>query len=303
MNDSTPAPVGAIAHYTLLERMEPAGPGDLYRARDTRLGRTVAVRVLPHAFAPDAAAVRRVLEQARALQSVSHPNITTVFDVGMHEGRVYLVFEFLKGQSLRAEMGGRAMNVRRAVELAIQIADAVAEAHAAGFVHGGLSPESIVVTAKGHAKLPASELAAHGGFEEAADGPRLRDYISPEEAQGQPSDDRSDTYSVGAVLFEMLTNRRPHLRGAAAPSGANANVPAELDRIVLRAIAPNPDSRYQSAAALAGELRATLPVLDAQNVPSDDEPEVLPPNGSRSTWLVAIAVIVAGAIAWWLTRS
>ena len=105
------------------------------------------------------------------------------------------------------------MNVRRAVELAVQIADAVAEAHAAGFVHGGLSPDSVVITAKGHAKIPAFELAAHGGFEHGRRRGRLHDYDSPEEARGQAADDRSDIYSVGAMLYEMLTTRRPHAPG------------------------------------------------------------------------------------------
>src|SRR5690606_22648260 len=126
-------------------------------------------------------------------------------------------FEFLKGQSLRAEMGGRPMNVRRAIEVAIQMADAVADAHGAGFVHGGLSPDTVVITAKGHAKIPAFPLAAREGFEHADGEVRLRDYVAPEEAQGLPADDRSDIYSVGAVLFEMLTTRRPLHRGTAAP--------------------------------------------------------------------------------------
>ena len=114
----SPAAIGVVAHYNLLEQLEPAGPGDLYRARDTRLGRTVVVRLLPADFTRDRAAL---IEQARGLTSLSHPNVTTLFDVGEHDGRVYLAFEFQKGQSLRAEAAGRPMNVRRAVEIAIQI--------------------------------------------------------------------------------------------------------------------------------------------------------------------------------------
>src|SRR5215216_5196561 len=217
MTASPPAPIGVVGHYNLLERLDPAGPGELYRARDTRLGRTVAVRLLPADFTTDPAAL---IENARGVITLSHPNVITLFDVGRHEGRVYLAFEFLKGQSLRAEMAGRHVNVRRAVEIAIQIADAVADAHAAGFLHGGLSPESIVVTARGHAKIPAFELAAPAGFEQTAGGGlRLCDYDSPEEARGEAPDDRSDVYSVGAILYEMLTTRRPQHRGASAPSG------------------------------------------------------------------------------------
>ena len=301
MTSTVPALVGVIAHYNLLERLEPAGPGELYRARDTRLGRTVAVRVLPADFASDHAARAVLLDKARSLIALSHPNVTTLFEVGEHEGRVYLAFEFLKGQSLRAEMAGRLMNVRRAVEVAIQVADAVADAHASGFVHGGLSPDSIVITAKGHAKIPAFELAARGGFDqEAADG-RLRDYDSPEEARGQAADERSDIYSVGAVLFEMLTTRRPLHRGAAAPSVSNHHVPPELDDIVLRAVAPNPASRFQSAATLAAELRSMAAILEVRGGAGDEEEQgAIRSTSLGRTVVMAVAILVVlGVVFWW----
>lgn len=294
----SPSPLGAIAHFNLLEQLEPSGPGDLYRARDTRLGRTVTVRLLPRDFTADS---QKLIETARALTVLSHPNVTTLFDVGEHDGRVYLAFEFQKGQSLRAEAMGRPMNVRRAVEIAIQIADAVADAHAQGFVHGGLSPDSIVISAKGRAKIPAFELAAPGGFEHDGQNARLRDYDAPEEAQGHPPDDRSDIYSVGAILYEMLTTRRPLHRGASAPSGSNPRVPKEVDAIVLKAIAPNPDSRYQSAVGLAGELRGSLAVLDALNV-AGEEGELAQTQSTsvgRVAALSIVMILIALAIAWW----
>ena len=279
MTSTVPAPLGVVAHYNLLERLERAGPGDLYRARDTRLGRTVAVRVLPADFASDAAARAALLEKARSLIALSHPNVTTLFEAAEHDGRVYLAFEFLKGQSLRAEMAGRPMNVRRAVELAIQVADAVADAHAAGFVHGGLSPDSIVITAKGHAKIPAFELAARGGFDQDAADVRLRDYDSPEEARGQEADERSDIYSVGAVLFEMLTTRRPLHRGAAAPSVSNRHVPAEL--------------------------RSMAAILDVREGATDEEELVAARWTSLGrVVLTAMAILgVLGAMFWWFGRA
>jgi serine/threonine protein kinase len=299
----TPAPIGAIAHYNLLERLEPSGPGELFRARDTRLGRTVTVRLLPAGFPADEVERVRLLDAARSVIALSHPNVITVFDAGDHDGRVFIVFEYLKGQSLRAEMAGRPMNVRRAVEVAIQIADGVADAHGAGFFHGGLSPDTIVITAKGHAKIPAFELASRGGFENTADGVRLRDYDSPEEARGQPPDDRSDIYSVGAVLYEMLTTKRPLHKGAAAPSASNTNVPKELDAIVLRAAAPNPDLRYQSAATLAAELRSLNAILDVRGIPGDEpEIEVSSTNVARIFLIAALIVAAAIAIAWYVTR-
>ena len=293
----SPAPIGVVAHYNLLEQLEPSGPGDLYRARDTKAGRTVAVRLLPADFTSDPAAL---INQARGLTSLSHPNVTTLFDVGEHEGRVYFAFEFQKGQSLRAEAAGRPMNVRRAVEIAIQIADAVADAHAAGFVHGGLSPESIVISAKGRAKIPAFELAAQGGFNQDGREARLHDYESPEEANGQAPDDRSDIYSVGAILYEMLTTRRPMHRGASAPSASNPKVPKEIDTVALKALAPNPANRYQSAIALAGELRASIAVLDQLGVAGEEE-ELAQTSSTSVGRVVVLAgvMLVVAVLAWW----
>lgn len=301
VNAAVPAPLGVVAHYNLLEQLDPAGPGELYRARDTRLGRTVTVRLLPAGFARAAGARTAFLESARAVIALSHPNVTALFDASEHDGRLYLVFEFLKGQSLRAEMAGRMMNVRRAVELAIQMADAVADAHAAGFIHGGLSPDTIVITAKGHAKIPAFELATRGGFEPDGGDVRLRDYDSPEEARGQPADERSDIYSVGAVLYEMLTARRPLHRGSAAPSASNRHVPPEVDEVVLKAVAPNPASRYQSAATLAAELRSVAAILDVRGGAGDEDEHVEMPgaNVGRALVIAAVILLALGLLAWW----
>ena len=295
-----PEHIGVVGHYNLLEQLEPAGPGDLYRARDTRLGRTVTLRLLPEGFAGTPAARATLVEQARDLLALSHPNLITLFDVGEDGGRVYFAFEYLRGMPLRGEMAGRPMNVRRAVELAIQIADALADAQGAGFAHEGLSPDSVVVTAKGKVKVPAFGMAAQTGFE-SGDDARLHDYAAPEEAQGREPDDRSDVYSAGAILYEMLTARRPHPRGAAAPSDANAHVPAELDRVVLGAVAPDPAARLENAATLSAELRAVQAVLDTREL-ADDGDEEIDAGGGRGVRpiLVIVAVLVALAAAWFL---
>jgi serine/threonine-protein kinase len=297
--------LGAIEHFNLLERLDPAGPGELYRARDTRLGRTVAVRVLPAAFMADDSARDRLLANARALVGFSHPNITTLFAAGEHDGRIYLAFEFVAGRPLRAEMGGQPMNVRRAVDLATQIVDAVAAAHAAGFVHGGLSPDSIVVTSRGHAKIPAFELATRAGFDPASPEARLRDYDSPEEARGQDADERSDLYSAGAVLYEMLTTRRPSHRGASAPGASNAQVTPELDEIVLKAVSPNPERRYHSAAALAADLRVFSAVVDARAVANASAAAATQnaPHAGRAVTIAALIVAAVALLAWWIMRS
>jgi serine/threonine protein kinase len=296
MTAAGPAPMGVISHYNLLERLEPSGPGELYRARDTRVGRTVTVRLLPAGYPADPAERARFFATAKSVIALSHPNVTTLYEAGEHEGRLFLAFEFLKGQPLRAEMAGRPMNVRRAVELAIQIADGIADAHGAGFIHGGLSPETVMITAKGHAKIPAFELAARAGFEQTNGGVRLYDYDSPEEARGQTPDDRSDIYSVGAVLYEMLTTKRPMHKGAAAPSASNPHVIKDLDDVVLRAVAPNPDSRIQSAAGLAAELRSVAAILDARGGAGDEEPEEAAGTSFGKVILVALAMLAALAL-------
>ena len=302
MMASAPTVIGAVAHYSLLERLDPAGPGELFRARDTHLGRTVAVRLLPPEYAQDAEARGRLLEEARSLVALSHPNITTLFDVGEHDGRVYLVFEHLKGQSLRAEMAGRPMNVRRAIELAVQIADAVAGAYAAGFTRGGLSPDSIAITLKGRAKISVFEPAAHVGVDR--DGPAIRhpDYDSPEEAGGQPADERSDVYTVGAMLYEMLTTRRPLHKGSAAPSASSRNVPASVDRIVLKAVAPNAASRFESVATLAAELRIAATTLDVRGRSGDAgrQREQQATSVGRVLILTAVILLGLGLLALWL---
>ena len=299
------AVIGAIAQYNLLEALPESGPGRLYRARDTKHGRTVCVRVLPAELAPTRDARREFVESARELVRMSHPNITTLFDIGEHEEQVFLVFEFLVGQPLRAEMVGRQVRLRRALELAIQITDAVAAAHALGFSHRGLSPESIVVTTRGHAKIPAFDLAVRDGFEPGVTGARLRDYAAPEETGGKAPDDRADVYSVGAILYEMLTTRRPNPKGSAAPSSSNTLVSPELDQVILKAVAPNPDSRYESANALAAVLRQSLAEVDAKGGSADDEeaPAADGPGAARYAALAAAALAALGAVVWWLIRS
>ena len=296
-----PTSIGVVADYNLLERLEPAGPGDLYRARDTRRGRTVIVRLLPPVSQSEE---QTLLRQAHSLGTLSHQNAITIYQSGIQDGLIYVAFEHVKGRSLRAEMAGRQMNARRAVELAIGMADAVAEAHALGFLHSGLSPDAIAVTEKGHSKIAAFHLGTTFGVVSGGDDLRLIDYESPEETRGGPADERSDVYSIGAVLYEMLTTRRPVPRGAAAPGAVNRMVSKELDDVVLKAVAPNPERRYQSGAELAAALRAVVRGLQLPDVPPmiDDFPPAA--SGISRVGVFALAILIAlAAAAWWLTRS
>jgi serine/threonine-protein kinase len=303
--NAVPAPLGVVAHYNLLERLEPSGPGDLFRARDTHRGRTVTVRLLQGDFAPRPESRSGLIAEARARIALSHPNVATLFDAGEQQERVYLAFEHLRGRALRAEMAGRPMNVRRALEIAVQISDAVAHVHAAGLQHRGLSPDSVVITEKGHAKIPAFYLASQIGFDPAKGDLDLHDCEAPEEARGERVDDRADVYSAGAIAYEMLTARRPPHRGASAPSAWNARVPKELDAVILKALAPNPASRYQSAAALAGDLRAIGPMLDGNAAAGDEDDPPGEPAARARPWLATAAVVLILTLVavWWLTRS
>jgi serine/threonine protein kinase len=312
----------SIAHYNLLEHLGAGGLGDVYRARDTKVGRTVALKLLPPEMrgAPRGEAFAAAVREAATL---SHPNIATLFDSGEIAGRTYLVYEFVSGVSLRQEMGGRAVNPRRALELGIQIADALAEAHSRDIVHGDLRPETIMVTAKGSAKILDCGLSpwTSGGQARAAaasapdglppDAPPVAPYLSPEQALGSPIDARSDLFSLGAVLYEMLAGRAAFgpLNSAVlnvirlAPprlSDVNPHLPAELDTIVGRALSKDLDGRYQSAASFGAELRSVAAVLDlragepspADLMPLDDEP------ASRG-WLFVVLLFLVFAAAWW----
>jgi TolB-like protein len=294
-----------LGHYKILDRIG-AGPiGEVYRARDTRLGRTVAVIEVAGAItdAPDRR--QRFFEAARATLVLSHPNIAALYEVDDDQGQLYLVREFLSGQTLTTEIGGRPMNPRRALELAVQIADALADAHAAGIVHGGLKPDNIVITPKGNAKVLDFGLATWADSADAS-------YSSPEQIEGHTVDHRSDIFSLGIVLYEMLTGKLPiNVRSAPPPAlspapvltSQNRSLPAGLDSVVTKMMAVTPDRRYASAAELSAVLRAAAATLDARAAVS--EPTIVaavrkPSRRARSKPAIALAIVaLIVAIGWW----
>lgn len=287
MTTSAPETLGSVGDYTLLERLEPAGPGGLFRARDTRHGRTVTVRILPTSALPGDGERAQFIAEGRRLARFTHPNVTAVFDAGEQDGRAFLVFEFIKGRPLAAEIAGRPMPARRAADLSVQVADAIAEVHAAGFTPAGISAETVLVTDKGHAKIPISELSSPSGFEPGR-ATRLRDSRPPEAPSGEQADERADVYAVGSLLYEMLT-ARPFTPGAPAPGTLNPAVPKELDAATLRATAVQPDYRYQSLITMAAELRSIAAILDVREAAADETARAAPP-------LVAVLVVLAGLV-------
>ncbi len=298
-----------LGKYKILDRIPAAGATEVYRARDTQLGRTVAIKILPAETARDPQFQR----DARTALALSHPNIAALYETGDHEGRPYLVAEFVPGDPLKSLIAGQPLNVRRAIDLGVQIADALADAYGAGVVHGGLSPDTIVVTPKGNAKVLDFGLVrwTAGGAPAAAD-------MSPEQALGERIDHRSDIFSLGVVLFEMLTGKLPFSgpspdqtalqiiqAPAPAPSAVNRSLPAEIDPIVGRALAKSFDQRYEAAATVAAELRSVAAILDVRL--DAVEPPAIGAVRSQTTpvglWLLLFAALVlAVAATWWWTR-
>jgi serine/threonine protein kinase len=278
--------IEALAHYNILERIGAGGLGDVYRARDTRLGRTVAIKVPADDLQNDASRRDELLRDARATLTLSHPNIATLYEVGEEAGKVFLVFEFAPGETLTRVIAGLPMNVRRAVDLASQIADALADAHAADIVHGHLGPDAVIVTPKGNAKILDFGLAR---------------WRKAERAAGAAADDRADVAALGQILFEMLTGRR-WTKGQ-TPSALNSSLPRELDALVSKTTSGD---LFPAAATVAAELRSVGAILDVRA--STDAVRVVParsrrPIRWREPWIVIAVLLGFAALAgtvWWL---
>ena len=317
----------AIAHYNLLERLGEGAFSEIHRARDTKVGRTVALRLIRDEAFDDQTMRTAFLDDARAASKLSHPNITTLFDVGEYEGGSYLAYEFASGVSLRQECAGRAVNPRRAVELAVHIADALAEGHAHGLLHGDIRPETILITHKGSAKVLEFGMASWttGGRtrSRASSSPQslganavsVVSYMSPEQALGGATDARTDIFSLGVVLYEMLAGRHPFAAAdvektlvnvtSAMPSPLEVSLGSDdLWRVVARAMAKDIDKRPESAAAFAAELRRLGGTLDAHEgqpprtelLPLDEE------RGSGMWWGIAAVLAVIGIVLWWVLK-
>ena len=265
-----------LGPYEILSRLGAGGMGDVYRARDTRLGREVALKILPKSFSSDADRLRRFEQEAKAAGLLNHPNITAVFDVGTHDGSPYIVSELLEGETLRSRLAAGPMSSRRATEFALQAARGLAAAHEKGIVHRDLKPENIFITKDGRLKIldfglaklirpePSTSAATEPGVVLGTFG-----YMSPEQVRGRSADARSDVFSFGAILYEMLTGQRAFHGDSAAStmsailmkepsdlSSTNRKIHPGLERIVHHCLEKNPEARFHSSHDLAFDLEA-----------------------------------------------
>src|SRR5947209_2174914 len=305
-----------LGPYEIVAPLGAGGMGEVYRARDSRLKREVAIKVLPQAFSLDADRLRRFEQEALATAALNHPNILAVFDIGTNEGSPYVVSELLEGETLRDRLRGGSIPVRKTLDYALQIAHGLAAAHEKGIIHRDLKPENVFITKDGRVKILDFGLARLLPSETETSGQTMAPtvtaatepgvvmgtvgYMSPEQVRGKPADVRSDIFSLGAVLYEMLTGRRA-FRGDSAVETMSAILkeePAEisasrpdtspgLERIVRRCLEKAPEQRFQSARDLAFALSETA------TAPAAARPFPEPPPSRRRIVLAVTGAILA----------
>jgi eukaryotic-like serine/threonine-protein kinase len=325
-----------VSHYRVIDRLGGGGMGVVYEAEDARLHRRVALKFLPEEMA-DRVALQRFRREAEAASALNHPHICTVYDIGEHEGRPFIVMERLEGKSLRDAIEGKPLPVDTVLKLGSEIAEALAAAHGAGIIHRDIKPANLFVTARGDAKLLDFGLArldsqepASGSAESATmampeeittPGTTMGTiaYMSPEQARGEPLDGRSDLFSLGAVLYEMATGVAPFRgptpaaifdailnRPPEPPSQLNPEIPPAFEQVILAALEKDKTLRLQSANELRAQLlrlrRDSSPVISSARTNAS-----VVRSGTSRRWLVGgvggALVLVAGLLGMWLVRG
>jgi eukaryotic-like serine/threonine-protein kinase len=316
-----------LGPYEIAAPLGSGGMGEVYRAKDPRLGREVAIKVLPASYSQDVDRLKRFEQEARAAGVLNHPNITAVYDLGSHEGSPYIVTELLEGETLRSRLSSGALPVRKALDCGIQIARGLSAAHEKGIVHRDLKPENLFVTRDGRIKILDFGLAK---LKTEKDGEQQTDlktvsgtepgvvlgtmgYMSPEQVRGKPADRRSDLFSFGAILYEMLSGQRAFRGDTAADTitailskeppdltQTNKDLHPGLERIVRHCLEKNPEERFESARDVAFDLEALSGVSRVTGVIAIPQEK----GGRRPSWaILAAAAVASGAIVGLFTYS
>ena len=302
-----------LGPYEVIAPVGEGGMGEVYRARDSRLGRDVAIKVLPAAVSDAPDRLRRFEQEARAASALNHPNVLVVHDIGQHEGAPYVVSELLDGATLREQLTGAPLPASKVAGYGVEIARGLAAAHDRGIVHRDIKPENLFITRDGRVKIldfgvakvlqPDTELPADTRTYQGTEAGVVIGtvgYMSPEQVRGEPVDARSDIFSLGVVLYEMLAGRRPFARGSKVETlnailtetppdlaGLQSLVPPALDRIVRHCLEKDPAQRFQSARDVAFALEG----IGTQSGPSSGTTPVLSSGSApRSRWLSLVAL-------------
>src|SRR5580704_6139411 len=301
-----------LGPYEIQSSLGAGGMGEVYRARDPRLGREVAIKILPASFSSDRDRLQRFEQEARAAAALNHPNILAIFDIGSENGAPYVVSELLEGETLRDRLRTGPLNSRRAIDFALQIVRGLAVAHEKGITHRDLKPENLFITNDGRVKILDFGLAklTHPEADQSGDAPTQQiatdagtvmgtvGYMSPEQVRGKPADPRSDIFAFGAILYEMLSGKRAFHGDSSADtmsailkeepadlSETNRNVSPALERIVRHCLEKNPAERFQSARDVAFNLEALSDISSSNRVGVRAMPE---PTRAGRRWLVPV---------------
>jgi Tol biopolymer transport system component len=323
----TLAPCTKLGPYEIVAPIGAGGMGEVYRAKDTRLGRDVALKILPESFAREADRLRRFEQEARAVAALNHPNILAIHDIGQHNGTPFLVSELLEGESLRSALDRGALPQRKTIEYGVQIAHGLAAAHEKGIVHRDLKPENVFVTKDGRIKIldfglakfaqqpgaDSSDVTLTSSHTAAGVVMGTASYMAPEQVRGEPADARTDIFAFGAVLYEMLSGVRAFRRETTAEtmtavlkddppelSGSLHSVSSTLERIVRRCLEKSPEQRFQSARDLSFALSA----LSGTETSAAARAAVAAPRRTPLLlWLcVALAMVAVAGVTWWAAR-